>query len=163
MFWSTLILVYQKGAFSFDTHYRTLWWGVSKCAPRCEVTAGKDRQPFKPWPNRRGFCISAPTNIRHSPGTPISPTRLRLEAEPHKAKKPRGASCYGKSVLIVVGEPIRRVNNKTLPMAIAAAKSFFIVRSPDTQIGLTANSIGSIRVLDTQRILRWLKIPRVRA
>ena len=32
---------HQKGAFSFDTHYRTLWWGVSKCVLLCEVTPGK--------------------------------------------------------------------------------------------------------------------------
>jgi hypothetical protein len=23
--------------------------GLSECAPRCEVTVGKDRQPFEPW------------------------------------------------------------------------------------------------------------------
>lgn len=32
--------------------------------------------------------------------------------------------------MIVVGEPISKVNNKTHPMAIAAAKSFFISLFP---------------------------------
>ena len=48
--------VHQKGAFGFDTHYRSLQ-GLSECALRCDVTVGKDRHPFLALVNHRGFFI----------------------------------------------------------------------------------------------------------
>lgn len=36
----------QRGTFGLDTHYRIPWWGVSECAPRCDVTARKGQHPF---------------------------------------------------------------------------------------------------------------------
>lgn len=73
-------MLHQKGAFSFDTHYRTLWWGVSKCAPRCEVTAGKDRQPFQALASRRGFCILV-AQISAADGDPLATDKKKPAPE----------------------------------------------------------------------------------